>query len=237
MACASCTLLWLAVRTLCTCPVRALYLELGENCVNHVGVHTMVCCTRRWMWEGARRPSLFSCHTASCEPTTRSSSGLCESWRKSSGIVPRARAVDHTPGSCSHPCPSLIIMHAMDGFRLVRVSACVVDVALAYRSFRLLLVSFHHGSGRHVVIIAQRTILGKSYARSTKTQGPRPRSRTLTAVQDAMLEVINKRDMSLTSVRATAAPVWWAGLFFSVASVWRQWWCEKKMGRVWSSIA
>lgn len=45
-------------------------------------------------------------------------------------------------------------------------------------------------SGRHVVIIATRTILGKSYARSTKTQGIRPRSRTLTAVQDAMLEVI-----------------------------------------------
>lgn len=44
-------------------------------------------------------------------------------------------------------------------------------------------------SGRHVVIIATRTILGKSYARSTKTQGIRPRSRTLTAVQDAMLEV------------------------------------------------
>ncbi|CAN0069612.1 unnamed protein product [Ascophyllum nodosum] len=43
-------------------------------------------------------------------------------------------------------------------------------------------------SGRHVVIIATRTILGKSYARSTKTQGVRPRSRTLTAVQDAMLE-------------------------------------------------
>ncbi|CAN0572089.1 unnamed protein product, partial [Ectocarpus sp. 12 AP-2014] len=43
-------------------------------------------------------------------------------------------------------------------------------------------------SGRHVVIIATRTILGKSYARSTKTQGIRPRSRTLTAVQDAMLE-------------------------------------------------
>jgi len=43
-------------------------------------------------------------------------------------------------------------------------------------------------SGRHVVIIAQRTILGKSFARSTKTQGLRPRSRTLTAVQDSILE-------------------------------------------------
>ncbi|CAM9152267.1 unnamed protein product [Sphacelaria rigidula] len=43
-------------------------------------------------------------------------------------------------------------------------------------------------SGRHVVIIATRTILGKSYARSTKTQGIRPRSRTLTSVQDSMLE-------------------------------------------------
>jgi small subunit ribosomal protein S7e len=45
-------------------------------------------------------------------------------------------------------------------------------------------------SGRHVLIVAQRTILGKSYTRSTKTQGVRPRSRTLTAVQDAILEDI-----------------------------------------------
>eukprot|EP00568_Trieres_chinensis_P012295 CAMPEP_0183306798 /NCGR_PEP_ID=MMETSP0160_2-20130417/14394_1 /TAXON_ID=2839 ORGANISM="Odontella Sinensis, Strain Grunow 1884" /NCGR_SAMPLE_ID=MMETSP0160_2 /ASSEMBLY_ACC=CAM_ASM_000250 /LENGTH=187 /DNA_ID=CAMNT_0025470261 /DNA_START=101 /DNA_END=664 /DNA_ORIENTATION=+ len=43
-------------------------------------------------------------------------------------------------------------------------------------------------SGRHVLIVAQRTILGKSYTRSQKTKGPRPRSRTLTAVQDAILE-------------------------------------------------
>lgn len=43
-------------------------------------------------------------------------------------------------------------------------------------------------SGRHVLIIGQRTILGKSYVRSQKTKGPRPRSRTLTAVQDAILE-------------------------------------------------
>jgi small subunit ribosomal protein S7e len=44
-------------------------------------------------------------------------------------------------------------------------------------------------SGRHVVFIAQRTILGKGYARSTKTKGPRPRSRTLVAVQEAILDV------------------------------------------------
>ena len=34
-------------------------------------------------------------------------------------------------------------------------------------------------SGRHVMIIAQRNILGKSYARSQKTKGLRPRSRTV----------------------------------------------------------
>jgi small subunit ribosomal protein S7e len=45
-------------------------------------------------------------------------------------------------------------------------------------------------SGRHVIIIAQRSILGKSYTRNQKTNGPRPRSRTLTAVQDAILEDI-----------------------------------------------
>lgn len=45
-------------------------------------------------------------------------------------------------------------------------------------------------SGRHVIIIGQRTILGKSYVRNQKTKGLRPRSRTLTAVQDAILEDI-----------------------------------------------
>mmetsp|Transcript_16998 Transcript_16998/g.23333 ORF Transcript_16998/g.23333 Transcript_16998/m.23333 type:complete len:188 (-) Transcript_16998:250-813(-) len=45
-------------------------------------------------------------------------------------------------------------------------------------------------SGKHVIIVKQRTILGKSYTRSNKTSGPRPRSRTLTAVQDAILEDI-----------------------------------------------
>merc|ERR1712176_758280 len=45
-------------------------------------------------------------------------------------------------------------------------------------------------SGRHVMIVGQRTILGKSYNRNQKTKGPRPRSRTLTAVQDAILDDI-----------------------------------------------
>jgi small subunit ribosomal protein S7e len=45
-------------------------------------------------------------------------------------------------------------------------------------------------SGRHVLMIAQRTILGKSYARNAKTNGPRPRSRTLTAVHSAILDDI-----------------------------------------------
>merc|ERR1712174_130827 len=45
-------------------------------------------------------------------------------------------------------------------------------------------------SGRHVIIIAERKILGKSYARSQKTKGLRPRSRTLSAVQDAILDDI-----------------------------------------------
>ena len=45
-------------------------------------------------------------------------------------------------------------------------------------------------SGKHVVLIAQRTILGKSYTRNVKTSGPRPRSRTLTAVHNAILEDI-----------------------------------------------
>eukprot|EP00616_Rhizochromulina_sp_CCMP1243_P013314 CAMPEP_0118973660 /NCGR_PEP_ID=MMETSP1173-20130426/10670_1 /TAXON_ID=1034831 /ORGANISM="Rhizochromulina marina cf, Strain CCMP1243" /LENGTH=197 /DNA_ID=CAMNT_0006923347 /DNA_START=52 /DNA_END=645 /DNA_ORIENTATION=+ len=43
-------------------------------------------------------------------------------------------------------------------------------------------------SGSHVVILAQRKILGKNFARSSKQKGPRPRSRTLTTVQDAILE-------------------------------------------------
>merc|ERR1711997_1237558 len=45
-------------------------------------------------------------------------------------------------------------------------------------------------SGRTVLIIAQRSILGKSYACDQKTKGLRPRSRTLTAVQEAILDDI-----------------------------------------------
>lgn len=45
-------------------------------------------------------------------------------------------------------------------------------------------------SGRIVLIIAQRAILGNSYARDQKTKGLRPRSRTLTAVQDSILDDI-----------------------------------------------
>ncbi|KAF0718449.1 Aste57867_1685 [Aphanomyces stellatus] len=55
-------------------------------------------------------------------------------------------------------------------------------------------------SGRHVVIIAQRTILGKGHSRSHHASAPRARSRTLTAVQDAILddlvyptEIVGKR--------------------------------------------
>lgn len=45
-------------------------------------------------------------------------------------------------------------------------------------------------SGNHVIIIGQRTILGKSFSRDHRTKGVRPRSRTLTAVQEAILEDI-----------------------------------------------
>merc|ERR1719198_1002303 len=45
-------------------------------------------------------------------------------------------------------------------------------------------------AGKHVVIIAHRTIYGDSYNRDIKTKGVRPRNRTLTSVQEAMLEDI-----------------------------------------------
>ena len=55
-------------------------------------------------------------------------------------------------------------------------------------------------SGRHVVIIAQRTILNKNCRRSKRITGPRPRNRTLTDVHDAILgdlvyptEIVGKR--------------------------------------------
>jgi small subunit ribosomal protein S7e len=45
-------------------------------------------------------------------------------------------------------------------------------------------------SGRHVVIVGQRTILSKNVNRSASQKGPRGRSRTLTTVQDAILDDI-----------------------------------------------
>ncbi len=45
-------------------------------------------------------------------------------------------------------------------------------------------------SGKHVVFVAQRTILPKTFNRGKVNAGPRPRSRTLTAVHDAILEDI-----------------------------------------------
>jgi len=45
-------------------------------------------------------------------------------------------------------------------------------------------------SGKHVVFVAQRTILPKTFNRGKVNAGPRPRSRTLTAVHEAILEDI-----------------------------------------------
>jgi small subunit ribosomal protein S7e len=45
-------------------------------------------------------------------------------------------------------------------------------------------------NGRHVVFVAQRTILPKTFNRSAKQKGPRSRSRTLTAVHESILEDI-----------------------------------------------
>ena len=49
---------------------------------------------------------------------------------------------------------------------------------------------YYYFSGRHVVIIGQRTILAPTVNRKLHTKGPRSRSRTLTAVHDAMLDDI-----------------------------------------------
>ena len=43
-------------------------------------------------------------------------------------------------------------------------------------------------SGKHIMIVANRTILGKSYSRKAGVKGPRPRSRTLTKVHESILE-------------------------------------------------
>ncbi len=57
------------------------------------------------------------------------------------------------------------------------------------RSLGLVFMPASHCSGSNVVFIAQRTMLPKNYARSGKFTGPRPRSRTLKAVQESILDV------------------------------------------------
>ena len=63
-------------------------------------------------------------------------------------------------------------------------------------------------SGKHVVIIGQRTILGKNFARtSAGSKGAvRPRSRTLTAWQDAVLEVPHPLHPLLPPLVSPSAP-------------------------------
>ena len=60
-------------------------------------------------------------------------------------------------------------------------------------------------SGRHVVIVAQRTILPKTVNRNINSTGPRPRSRTLTHVQESILEVSSKRLNALDATELTKA--------------------------------
>ncbi len=43
-------------------------------------------------------------------------------------------------------------------------------------------------SGKHVVLVAHRTMLGESSNRAAGSRGPRPRSRTLTSIQERVLE-------------------------------------------------
>ena len=59
-------------------------------------------------------------------------------------------------------------------------------------SFSLSLSLFDNlfSSGRHVVIVAQRTILPTNINRKSASSGPRPRSRTLTHVHEQILEDI-----------------------------------------------
>ena len=47
-----------------------------------------------------------------------------------------------------------------------------------------------HFKTADVVLVGRRKILGTNYARSQKVSGPRPRSRTLTTVHEALLEDI-----------------------------------------------
>ena len=47
-----------------------------------------------------------------------------------------------------------------------------------------------HFKSADVVLVGRRKILGTNYARSQKVSGPRPRSRTLTTVHEALLEDI-----------------------------------------------
>ena len=63
-------------------------------------------------------------------------------------------------------------------------------IFLQHNEMQVFVCNYLSDSGRHVVIVAQRTILPKTVNRSINSTGPRPRSRTLTHVQESILEVI-----------------------------------------------
>jgi len=75
-----------------------------------------------------------------------------------------------------------------DGGKCVLIFVPFPQLAEYHKIQKILVDELEKKFSKHVVIVAQRTMLKPSCGRSHKHNGPRPRSRTLTKVQDSVLD-------------------------------------------------
>eukprot|EP00353_Schmidingerella_taraikaensis_P013073 CAMPEP_0185572038 /NCGR_PEP_ID=MMETSP0434-20130131/4030_1 /TAXON_ID=626734 ORGANISM="Favella taraikaensis, Strain Fe Narragansett Bay" /NCGR_SAMPLE_ID=MMETSP0434 /ASSEMBLY_ACC=CAM_ASM_000379 /LENGTH=200 /DNA_ID=CAMNT_0028187735 /DNA_START=39 /DNA_END=641 /DNA_ORIENTATION=- len=128
-----------------------------------------------------------------------------------SKIVKELESLEHSNSSIKALIAPLHITAAkpidIDGGKQAIVIWVPYNQLSAYRKIQKSLVEELEKkfSGKHVIIVAQRTMFKSTFTRDVKTSGIRPRSRTLKHVQEALLEdvvypaeIVGKRTLMRT---------------------------------------